>query len=401
MIRVLLIAFVGGTVAGLASEGPPPVLQPKTYSSPSGEFELFVDPSHRLGEGKGTYRLSRNGAVLWSAEQPFTLWEAVVDDEGWTAGYAYSNGWRDHRATGTLQVASFSPAGELVLDHSTRRTESSFFHCPPNPLATGLTLDTDSSRLLVRVLDSDINRGIEEWWLYSVKANEPPLIVRPEEHFGPAGDRSRRIQEVRSLSGVPLQLVWWWHYDYDDPSLGQARVGAIFSLVDELGREVWSLPLLDDYTVRGDEEADDALQARVLRVGALLSVAPEGRFAVWSVQAGRKLEFQATPNASGDGWTVHSLGSAEWQPPEVESESESDVQQPRIELASIAEVPLGHRLLHRASVRSCASGSLPTADSESCEWRRRTPHASRSSGCRRRARSWPARGSVRSARAWA
>ena len=59
-------------------EGPPPVLNPKAYSSPSGEFELEVDPSTMHGQGEGTYRLMRQGKEVWSGKRPFTLWEAGV-----------------------------------------------------------------------------------------------------------------------------------------------------------------------------------------------------------------------------------------------------------------------------------------------------------------------------------
>jgi hypothetical protein len=50
---------------------PPPVLDPKTYVSPSGHFTLLVDPADIHGRGRATYRLSRDGREVWSAEQPF------------------------------------------------------------------------------------------------------------------------------------------------------------------------------------------------------------------------------------------------------------------------------------------------------------------------------------------
>jgi len=41
------------------------VLNPKTYTSPSGHFKLFVDPSAMDGSGPATYRFSRDGEVIW------------------------------------------------------------------------------------------------------------------------------------------------------------------------------------------------------------------------------------------------------------------------------------------------------------------------------------------------
>ena len=56
-----------------ASEGPPPVLNPKTYASMSGEFRLEIDPSTMHGQGEGAYRLMRRGKEAWTAKHPFTL----------------------------------------------------------------------------------------------------------------------------------------------------------------------------------------------------------------------------------------------------------------------------------------------------------------------------------------
>jgi len=46
------------------------VLNPKTYKSPSGEYELRVDPSTKYGEGEGHYRMLRGGAEVWAKNFP-------------------------------------------------------------------------------------------------------------------------------------------------------------------------------------------------------------------------------------------------------------------------------------------------------------------------------------------
>ncbi len=68
------------------------MLNPKNYVSPSGAYVLHVDPSHRYGGGKATYRLTHKGTEVWAGVRPFTLWEAGVDDHGIVGGYAYSHG---------------------------------------------------------------------------------------------------------------------------------------------------------------------------------------------------------------------------------------------------------------------------------------------------------------------
>ncbi len=67
-------------------------LNPKTYKSPSGEYELHVDPSTIYGQGEGGYRLTHKGAEVWTKKLPFTLWDMAVTDKGISAGYAYSLG---------------------------------------------------------------------------------------------------------------------------------------------------------------------------------------------------------------------------------------------------------------------------------------------------------------------
>jgi hypothetical protein len=46
------------------------LVQPATYRSPSGALELDVDPSTPNGAGAATYRLERDGALVWSASTP-------------------------------------------------------------------------------------------------------------------------------------------------------------------------------------------------------------------------------------------------------------------------------------------------------------------------------------------
>ena len=116
-VAICLIDVAVAPRNAMASEGPPPTLNPKTYSSPSGEWNLKVDPSTLYGQGEGACRLTRNGVEAWSAEHAFTLWDAGVTDEGVVAGYAYTCGWRgfwvEHRdrEPGDFHVVIFSPEG--------------------------------------------------------------------------------------------------------------------------------------------------------------------------------------------------------------------------------------------------------------------------------------------------
>ncbi len=85
----------------------PPVIDRKTYRSPSGRYEVTVDPSDVLQHGAGSaiYRFKENGKERWSAIRPFTLIEAAVTDSGATVGYAYT------------QTRSGSPKGPGLDDY--------------------------------------------------------------------------------------------------------------------------------------------------------------------------------------------------------------------------------------------------------------------------------------------
>ena len=76
---ILLFALAFSSVA--ASEGPPPVLDPEIYSSPSGNFSLKVDPSDINDRYSAIYGVTKKGTELWSDKLPFTHWEAGITDQ--------------------------------------------------------------------------------------------------------------------------------------------------------------------------------------------------------------------------------------------------------------------------------------------------------------------------------
>lgn len=92
---------------------PPPVVNPTTYESRSGEYVLGVDPSHMRGQGGATYWLTRQGQDVWSGERPFTLLGAGIGDDGVVAGYAYSGGLEGFAKDDTLHLLILDPAGAV------------------------------------------------------------------------------------------------------------------------------------------------------------------------------------------------------------------------------------------------------------------------------------------------
>jgi len=79
-------------------------VQPWTYRSPSGAFELSVDPSSRYGSGAAHCEMSRAGERVWAREVEFTFLDALVNDDGSAAAYACTTG------PGALAASSSSHA---------------------------------------------------------------------------------------------------------------------------------------------------------------------------------------------------------------------------------------------------------------------------------------------------
>src|SRR5262245_28191087 len=124
-------------------------LDPRTYASPSGEYELFVDPSQRTGGGEGRYRFARNGLVLWTGTRSWTLREAEVTDDGLVAGYAYGAGGRAGEDA-SLTVVLLESTGAARLEERTMRAGVASCTEIPEPMVNGFFLDTANDRLVVR-----------------------------------------------------------------------------------------------------------------------------------------------------------------------------------------------------------------------------------------------------------
>ncbi len=122
-------------------------LPPRTYFSPSRAWSLFVDPSHRYGGGKSTITISRQGKVQWAGEQPFTFHEAVINDEGVSAGYGYTHGeWADD---GEMVIAIVGASGESLLVDETPRHGGGADDMGPSPSGEMMILQPERNIAVV------------------------------------------------------------------------------------------------------------------------------------------------------------------------------------------------------------------------------------------------------------
>ena len=296
---LVVFSLLAAGSAAAASEREPPTLDPTTYASPSGEWELHVDPSEAHGAGPGDYRLTRGGEEVWAATRPFTFWEAAVTDAGAVVGYGYTSGWRGWfgEGDGEFVVAAFAPDGSPRLTDRTPRTPSRFFHTPPNPLAEGLFVQPERDRFVVRLANPDLNEPGERWLPFRLSDGAKLPEVRPNEWIG---DREGRwsAMRVRPMGGTPLLLVHW--YVVAEPHERNLRMGGAFTLTDAAGAVVWSLELPGDYEPAAGADRWER-RDQVSRYGAILEVGP-ARFAVWSVAAGQRVDYAVAE--AEDRWTV-------------------------------------------------------------------------------------------------
>jgi sugar lactone lactonase YvrE len=309
------------------------LLQVKEYVSPSGEYRFRVDPGNRHGAGKAKYLLTHKGRELWSGERPFTLWDAGVADDGTVGGYAYSLGLQSWFTTGEFRVVILDPLGATRLEHVTKRETSRFLHMHGSPLAEGLIFDPPNDRMIVRVRDADVNRGVESWWVYQLSAAKAAGTFEPETIM-PVSEDNRSILHARPVPGTPLTLLQWWVSRSEKQKWTQ---GALFTLIDKTGRPVWTRDLPADYTRPGDDAAEDQLRSEMVSAGAILEVTPKGEFSLRFVTEGQRVTFGVRRGAD-DKWDVREMTRSPYVPKSRTRNALSPV--PKLNLTHVGTVPL-------------------------------------------------------------
>ena len=288
-----------------------PILNPKTYVSQTGVYSLVVDPTDMHGRNAADYRFTGYGKAIWTKRFPFCLWDAVVTNDGRVAGYAYTHGLEGFAASGRTAglgeflVVLLSPEGNILSRETHPRKGSRFLHTDPDPLAKGIVLDSHSNRVIVRLRDPDINRGIEQWWTFGLDAGKRTGVLEPAKLM-PRNDAFLSILAAQALPGTPLVLVHWW-------KAVSSRCGAVFTLVDQQGKPVWSLSLDDDYTAPGDENAEDRIREMIRSQGAILSVNKQPAFDLHLVKDHKRVAFSVTEAANGS-WAVRETSRTPFTP---------------------------------------------------------------------------------------
>ena len=301
MFRGLQLLLVGCIAAGAGAHAAVAQdLEPKVYKSRSGDYVLTVDPEERKGAGQGRYTMRHGAATAWSAELPFTLWDAVVADDGVVGGYAYTDGYE--RDDGEFVVAIIDAAGRIRASERAPRSPSNFLHTDGDPKATGLLLDEAHDRFVVRVANPNVNVCCESWWTY--RLHYGALLAKPKPTDGEGEKHLVDVRAAQPIAGKPRTLVQWMRSACCNT--GSNDFGTVFALVDRDAKPVWKLALPRDY-VEAERDPQDRVMGYVRKHGAILDATATRQFDLWHVADAMRVSYVVEDGADGT-WRVRETG---------------------------------------------------------------------------------------------
>lgn len=281
-------------------------LNPKTYESPSGEYQLHIDPSQVRGVGPSTVTMSHAGTRLWQKEHPFSLWHAHVTNDGHTVGYTYIHGYEGmtlvygRNVPNTVDIVFLDTDGEIIARHDMPRQHSGMLSNPPDPYVPTINLFVpipSQDRVLV-VPHSRSRKTPAPWWMFELSSGHrlddianpaTPIILQNgftrNILFQPLGDHpvlvvhallshynaSKRTQDAfLGLLGLDGNLIWsttiqseydhmpqGWHWLRDpDPADQLATVAGGFQFHSWSTDEIISFECVREGAVWAVQEID-------------------------------------------------------------------------------------------------------------------------------------------------
>lgn len=292
-IALLLTCSVAADARTLRS-----IVDPQVYRSPSNAAVLTVDPSEKDGRGPATYRMVREGKELWAGKKPFTLFDAVVTDDGVTAGYAYTGGLEGYPEAGRIQIVILDRGGSMRMEQFVDRPFIPV-DLPPNPLVLGLVLVPISDCFVIRMTHRD-TMG-EVWCIYNLSTGHLVRKVLLSD-LSPGGSLLSDLRDAQSVPGTPLIITHCLLYEVSTQSSG-----ARFALVDPLGGVIWSIDRPHDYNVPGDGNAESRLISTVRRVGAILGTGEDGEFELRFASVSERVTHKASRHNETGRWIVEEI----------------------------------------------------------------------------------------------
>lgn len=190
---VTTLALVSRALAPGPQLGPPSIVQPEVYLSPSGKLELAVDPLTRAGRGAAGLRLAWDGELVWERTCDVTPVEARVFEDGSVVGCAYP---------GDLVLLFLAPDGgeraRFVVERKTR-----LVHGAPQPDVLALDVRRAPDSVTFRLSDGRERHfsidGVELAQPPTGRPVEPGLVRRPA-HLLPPPDRPLELVELARVA---------------------------------------------------------------------------------------------------------------------------------------------------------------------------------------------------------
>ncbi len=249
---MLLIAFAAE--ANASSPLGFGIAQPQAYESPSGIFSLHVRPHDRWGHGSASYRWTKNGKEVWSADKAYTLRAVTTTDSGFAVGVAYrevpvERDGRPRDPKRYFHVVILNERGSEVLNDVEERLPHNIDHSHPPPYAQQLLVAPDNDRLVLRLVEGDGRGGIANrgWRIYNLSTGVLLDRFDPRERdTGVEHNPNWWVVDTRLIKGTPLIVTHWFRSatSYKKP---EERAGR-FTVVGGDGRPIWSYQVEGAYT---------------------------------------------------------------------------------------------------------------------------------------------------------
>ncbi len=238
-----------------------------------------------------------------------------------------------HRENANFSVVILDRKGAISFEQVTKREPSRFLHMDDNPLAAGLLFDSSNDRMIVRVHDPDVNRGIEKWWVYRLSTAKPAGTFEPQSLM-PDSDRHLSLLRAQLIPGTTLTLLHWWTVRFDKTI---TELGARFTLIDVEGKPVWTRNLPRDYTRPKDEKAEDNLREEIWKSGAILNVTPASEFTLRFAAENKRVTF-AVQKGADRVWNVKETARQQYLPQAAKAEHLAEL--PKLSLKPAGVVSL-------------------------------------------------------------
>ncbi|MEQ1934074.1 MAG: hypothetical protein ABL962_09365, partial [Fimbriimonadaceae bacterium] len=271
----------------------PEPLDPHTYSSPSGEYRLYVNPEDSGGQKGASYSFSQKGKLKWQKRLPYAMRKAIVTDKGHSCGYADPLEIRAEPDS-FLHLAILGPDGREILHEKLKQKDSDFMHAHPVPNVDEIAASSESDTFI-----ATLSQGGAIAKTYRVSTGKPFKSSLPKAIT--RANMGRYPIAMRYIPGTPLLLVNWWNPNFPVDS------DAEFELYDPNAKCVWRYVRKRDYKLGEYGTPHDA--SEIQQTGAILGVST-GQFTLRMLQADLRLKFGIS--RSGATYVVKEIGRSKF-----------------------------------------------------------------------------------------